>query len=84
MRFSFVLRNNAVFKMPDAPRTPPRPPHTTYDCHLSSHLCGLGLDQWRNGGDGESAGGRRAEGGGNEGLYKEEAALDGNWLRLAP
>lgn len=22
--------------------------------------------------------------GGNEGLYKEEAALDGNWLRLAP
>lgn len=24
------------------------------------------------------------EEGGNEGLYKEEAALDGNWLRLAP
>lgn len=24
------------------------------------------------------------KGGGDEGLYKEEAALDGNWLRLAP
>lgn len=24
------------------------------------------------------------EEGGNEGLYKEEAALDANWLRLAP
>lgn len=29
----------------------------------------------------QGEGGRR---GGNEGLYKEEAALDGNWLRLAP
>lgn len=29
----------------------------------------------------ERAEGRRGE---NEGLYKEEAALDGNWLRLAP
>lgn len=27
---------------------------------------------------------RAEEKGGNEGLYKEEAALDGNWLRLAP
>lgn len=48
-------------------------------CHLSSHLCGLGLDQQRGGGDGGTG-----RGGGNEGLYKEEEALDGNWLRLAP
>lgn len=26
----------------------------------------------------------KEDGGGNEGLYKEEAALDANWLRLAP
>lgn len=37
---------------------------------------------WISGGMAEM---ERAEGkGGNEGLYKEEAALDGNWLRLAP
>lgn len=37
---------------------------------------------WSGGGMAEM---ERAEGkGGNEGLYKEEAALDGNWLRLAP
>lgn len=28
--------------------------------------------------------GVEVDGGWNEGLYKEEAALDGNWLRLAP
>lgn len=72
LHFLFVFRNNARFKMPGFPCT-------FSNCHLSSHLCGLGLDQWRNGGDGESGGK-----GGNEGLYKEEAALDGNWLRLAP
>lgn len=36
---------------------------------------------WSRGGMAEM---ERAEGRGNEGLYKEEAALDGNWLRLAP
>jgi len=39
----------------------------------------LGAEKLRSCGDGESGGK-----GGNEGLYKEEAALDGNWLRLAP
>lgn len=79
LQFGFAFnpgkeRNNAGFKMPGFPCT-------FSNCHLSSHLCGLGLDQWRNGGDGES----RGKGGGvYEGLYKEEAALDGNWLRLAP
>lgn len=65
-------RNIVGFKMPGFPCT-------FSNCHLSSHLCGLGLGKRRNGGDGESQGK-----GGNEGLYKEEAALDGNWLRLAP
>lgn len=49
LHFSFVFRNNAGLKMPGFP-------FTFSNCHLSSHLCGLGLDQWRNGGDGESRG----------------------------
>lgn len=55
-QFGFVFksgeqRNNAGFKMPCFPCT-------FSNCHLSSHLCGLGLDQWRNGRDGESRGKR--------------------------
>lgn len=54
LQFGFAFnpgkeRNNAGFKMPGFPCT-------FSNCHLSSHLCGLGLDQWRNGGDGESRG----------------------------
>lgn len=37
---------------------------------------------WNGGGMAEME--REKRKGGNEGLYKEEAALDGNWLRLAP
>lgn len=74
--FNDKERHNAGFNMPGFLCSFP-------NCHLSSHLCGLGLVKWRNGRDGGSYG-RGSWGDENEGLHKEEAALDGNWLRLVP